>query len=391
MLNILVIGTGMYSTGRGTNSYGTILPAIIEWKRDKNILGKLVFVGTNGNNSRALKAKSENLISDTGVSADISFMPKHGTKDLLAYKKLISEIPKPACAIIAVPDHLHFQVTQDCLNADLPVLVVKPLTPTVNEAKKLIEIAKARSLLASVEFHKRYDKSNLMLRDRYQTGQLGELLYCWVEYSQRKSIPSEIFQAWAEKTSILQYLGIHYIDIVRFATNAMPIRVMALGQKKWLPSKGIDTFDSIQCLVEWRTETGDLFSQTILTNWIDPESSSSMSDQKIKLVGTKGRFESDQKERGIRINIDNMGIEEPNPDFCYEYGYEVGKKQWRGYGIDSIKTFLSDVEDINSENVDIKILEKLRPTFSEAIISTAVIEAAHISLFTDNKWKSVKY
>ena len=39
-----------------------------------------------------------------------------------------------------------------------------------------------------------------------------------------------------------------------------------------------------------------LFTETILTNWIDPENSSAMSDQKIKFIGTKGRFEADQKK-----------------------------------------------------------------------------------------------
>ena len=32
-MNIVIIGTGMYVSGRGTDGYGTILPAIIEWKR----------------------------------------------------------------------------------------------------------------------------------------------------------------------------------------------------------------------------------------------------------------------------------------------------------------------------------------------------------------------
>jgi len=386
MLNILVIGTGMYSTGRGTNAYGTILPAIIEWKRDKNILGKLVFVGTNGNNSNALKAKSENLISDTGVSVDISFLPENGTTDLLAYQKLISEIPKPACAIIVVPDHLHFQIAQDCLNANLPVLIVKPLTPGLKEAKILVDLAEERSLYAAVEFHKRYDKANLIIRDRFQSNQLGDLLYCWVEYSQRKSIPTEIFKEWAEKTSILQYLGVHYIDIMRFVSNAIPVRTMAIGQKKWLTSKRLDTYDSIQCFIEWMLPDGSMFNQVILTNWVDPESSSAMSDQKIKLVGTSGRFESDQKERGIKINIDNVGIEQPNPDFCHEFGNEVGRKEWRGYGIDSVKNFLTDVINIKSGLISLDQLQIDRPTFAEALISTAVVESAHKSLERKNIW-----
>jgi D-galacturonate reductase len=387
MLNIVVIGTGMYSTGRGTASYGTVLPAINEWLRHKK--SKVVFVGTNGNHSDAAKLKAKKLFEDSNVKFDVSFLPAGDEVDHHAYLGAIKEIPRPACAIVVVPDHLHYQVTYDCLMEDLPVLVVKPLTPSTEEGMKLVKLANERSLYAAVEFHKRWDKANLMIRDRIQKGDLGELLYCWVEYSQRKSIPTEIFKEWAHKTSILQYLGIHYIDLLRFCTGAMPIRVMAVGQKKWLLEKGIDTFDSIQCTIEWKDENDNRFTQTVLTNWVDPESSTAMSDQKIKIVGTNGRFESDQKDRGIRINLDERQLEEPNPDYCMEYSTFNNTKEWRGYGIDSITTFLSDVENINNNIVDMKSLQLVRPTFSEALISTAVVEAAHKSLSNNNEWQNV--
>ena len=47
MLNIVVIGTGMYSTGRGTNAFGTVLPAVNEWMRLKSQKNKVVFVGNH--------------------------------------------------------------------------------------------------------------------------------------------------------------------------------------------------------------------------------------------------------------------------------------------------------------------------------------------------------
>jgi D-galacturonate reductase len=388
-MNIIVIGTGMYSTGRGTEGYGTVLPAVNEWFRNKKHKSKVLFVGTNGMHSNEAKLKAEKLSEDSNVELDVSFLPANGVVDRHAYLSAIKEVPRPACAIIVVPDHLHYQVTHDCLMEDLPVLVAKPLTPTVEEGRKLVKLAEERSLYAAVEFHKRWDKANLMIRDRVQKGDLGELLYCWVEYSQRKSIPTKIFKDWADKTTILQYLGIHYIDLVRFYTCAIPVRVMAVGQKKWLSKRGIDTFDAMQCTIEWETENGNRFIQTILTNWIDPESSTAMSDQKIKIVGTNGRFESDQKERGIRINLDDGQLEQPNPDYCMEYSVDGNVKEWRGYGIDSITTFLNDIEDINNNRADIESLSLIRPTFSEAVISTAVVEAAHKSLLNNNKWQNV--
>jgi|APSaa5957512535_1039671.scaffolds.fasta_scaffold07721_6 D-galacturonate reductase len=389
-LNIVVIGTGMFATGRGTQGFGTVLPAISEWKRSGNNIGKVIFVGTNGAHSSDTMGKFEGLAQQTGVLLDVDVLPKGKTQDPQAYLEAIKQIPRPACAVIVVPDHLHYEVARSCLLADLPVLVVKPLAPTVNEGLRLVNLSIDRNLYAAVEFHKRWDKANLMVRDAILGGRIGEPLYCWVEYSQRKSIPTEIFKAWSFRTSILQYLGIHYIDIVRFCTDAIPLRVMATGQKTWLKERGIDTWDSIQCVIEWQMPSGALFVQTVLTNWIDPETTSSMSDQKIKFVGTKGRIESDQKERGLRFNIDDQCLEQPNPDFCMVYGANDGSKQWRGYGIDSVFTFFSDVVDIYTGKNDINTLNKLRPTFAEALISTAIVEAAHKSLAAENTWQSVR-
>ena len=123
---------------------------------------------------------------------------------------------------MVVPDHLHYQVAKDCLEAGLHTLVVKPLTPSVSEGRKLTNLAKARGLYGAVEFHKRWDRANLMLRDKIQNQVLGVPLYCWIEYSQRKSIPTVSFRKWTEKTNILQYLGTHYIDLVHFVTSALP-------------------------------------------------------------------------------------------------------------------------------------------------------------------------
>ena len=41
---------------------------------------------------------------------------------------------------------------------------------------------------------------------------------------------------------------------------------------------------------------GSKFTETIITSWVDPDSSSAVSDQKIKFVGTNGRYEAEQKE-----------------------------------------------------------------------------------------------
>jgi len=387
-INIFIIGTGMYVSGRGTDGFGTILPAISAFQKANNSLSKVHVVGTNVRRAQEAEAKAKQLAKLTGIHLPLEIYPRE-QDSAESYLKVLDQVGLPGCAIVAVPDHLHSKVASVCLERGLHTLVVKPLTPTVEEGRQLISLVREQNVYGAVEFHKRWDRQSRMLRDKFRAGKLGEVLYTWTEYSQRKSIPSEVFRSWAEKTNILQYLGVHYIDIVRFITGATPVRVMATGQKRWLKSQGLDVYDAIQCMVEWMTAEGYTFNQTLLVNWIDPETSSAMSDQKIKFVGTQGRYEGDQKERGVRILLDGNTLEEPNPDFCRNYLVDNGEIAWEGYGIDSITNFLDDVRSILEKMSEPAQLEGIRPTFSDAIYSTAVVEAAHISLQNNSSWQQV--
>ena len=126
-----------------------------------------------------------------------------------------------------------------------------------------------------------------------------------------------------------------------------------------------------------------------MTSWVDPESSTAASDQKIKFVGSKGRYEADQKERGIRINTDDQGVQHINPDFCMPYGTENGDIRWHGYGIESITTFLNDVVALELNEKSLLELQFERPSFQESLISTMVVEAAHLSLENESKWQLI--
>ena len=114
-----------------------------------------------------------------------------------------------------------------------------------------------------------------------------------------------------------------------------------------------------------------------------------MSDQKFNMVGTNGRVELDQKNRGVRTITEDDLIEDINPDFCRMYGNKVGSISWRGYGIDSIVTFFQDVINLNYKITTKNKLVKTRPSFEESRYSTAVLEAANYSLKNGSVWKKI--
>ena len=342
-MEIIVIGTGMYVSGRQTNTYGTIIPALIEFQRKYQSINKIHLVGTNPRNTKKTKIKINKMKQLSGIKLSVEYYPKQnkGTNSK-EYIEVLNAIKHLDCAIIAVPDHLHFIVAKECLKRSIHCLMVKPFTPTIKEAQILIDIANKKKLYCAVEFHKRWDRQNIYLKDLYETNQIGIPLYTWTEYSQRKTIPLTSFRQWVSKSNILQYLAVHYIDLISFITKAKPLLVNAIGQKKWLLKKGLDVHDAVQCNIQWLSKKNHIFNQTILTNWIDPENSSAMSDQKIKFVGTSGRFEADQKERGIKTLFDGKNIGTPNLDFCHFNGNKLGEYYWNGYGIDSIFTYFKN-------------------------------------------------
>ena len=56
------------------------------------------------------------------------------------------------------------------------------------QINEISEYCKKNKIIAQVEFHKRYDESNLVIRDLFKSDKLGKLLYVSNHYSQKKII-----------------------------------------------------------------------------------------------------------------------------------------------------------------------------------------------------------
>ncbi|RDL44037.1 gfo/Idh/MocA family oxidoreductase [Marinomonas piezotolerans] len=387
MIDIIVVGTGMYTIGRNTDGFGTIVPAINEWAKTSGTNVVVHLVGSHGKNNSEIREKITAFRKLTTSELEFVLYPQDDVEDKKAYVKVMSSVVNPAACVIAVPDHLHYEVTVEAIENKIPSLVVKPLTPTYKESLALSQLAKKNDTYGCVEFHKRFDLANRMFRDSYQKGEIGQPLYSIVEYSQQVSIPSQVFRGWVETTNIFQYLGVHYVDIIRFVTGATPLRVSAIGQKKCLKGMGIDTYDSIQCTVEWGLPgEKQVFAQTLLVNWIDPKSSPAMSNQRIKMIGTKGRYESDQTNRGVAVYSGDSMYNTPNPYFCVPYGTEEGSISWEGYGIESVSTFLNDCVHLANGETSLDKLNGSRSTFEESLVSSVVVEACNKSLELSGEW-----
>ena len=384
-IDVLVVGAGMHVCGRGTHTCGTVLPAVVQAHRD-GLVGRMLVAATSANSLRAFEEKLTSLNRRLGTAARFQGFPRDG-QDPDAWRMALAELGERSCVIIVVPDDLHGPIASEAIRRRHPVLVEKPLTPTLAEAQALVSLARELGVYGAVDFHKRWDLMNLKLKETMEDGRIGVPLYSITEYSQRRVIPEQIFRSWVERANPFQYLCVHFLDILHFALKADPRRAMGVGQRCRLRKQSINAYDSVQACVEWEVPGSDVpFVSTFVANWIDPNTTSALSYQSLKLIGSLGRFESDQKDRGLRIVTEADGIEDLNPYFTQSYPMANGSREYRGYGIDSIRTFLDDVRRLHDKECAPGDLEPHRPTLRQALVSTAVVDAVNQSLCSDGAW-----
>ncbi len=393
-MRILVIGAGMYVTGRDGTGPGVILSSLAETSK-RIPIQEVVVCAKREENRSAVKEATHRINRVLGSDLKVRYATVSGPPPE-AIRKLWKERPFDRapfdCAVVSVPDHLHYPYTKALLEQKTHCLVVKPLTPTLSEARDLVRIQEENRLYGAVEFHKRLDDTNRYMKKALSQNLIGRILYFNIQYSQRIEIPTSVFEEWAQTINIFQYLGVHYVDLIYYFTGFLPVRAMAVGTFGVLRQMGIETPDAVHAIIRWQDPLREEneFNSHFSTNWVDPMTTSAMSDQRIWVVGTKGRLECDQKNRGLEMVLEQKGVHTVNPYFAEYLPNPEGKMAFSGYGHRSVSGFIEDVQNIMSGNISPEALGKHRPSFREALISTAVIEAVNRSLKNNGSWMDVK-
>ena len=327
MLNLAVIGTGRY----GTN----IIYAFKQLEYDG--IANIVSICDTDEKTLQHQCKRFNL------------------KGYVDYKEMLEKEHIDAVAI-ATPDHLHRQICIDAANLGKHILVEKPMDITVEGCLEMINAAKRNHVLLQVDFHKRYDPHHQEICKNIREGKFGIIEYGYVHMEDRIEVPAKWFSTWAASSSPVWFLGVHFIDLVRWFIQSNGKLVYAKGNKIKLKDMGIDTYDSISAKVLFENDVSFTFD----TSWILPDKFESIVNQSIRIVGTEGIVECDTQDRGTRVCTTKKGMETYNPNFILESKDRRGNIRYTGYGIESINDFVynilylkngGDIEDLKKNAI----------------------------------------
>ena len=107
-------------------------------------------IGTGYWGSKHIEEYNNIKISDANIKiVTCDNNPNLNTVNYNNYNKMIENEDLNAVSICA-PNEFHYQITRDCLNAGISVLVEKPLAMTIEQGIELIDIAKDNGLILSV-------------------------------------------------------------------------------------------------------------------------------------------------------------------------------------------------------------------------------------------------
>lgn len=132
---------------------------------------------------------------------------------VVADPQALLDDPTLQLIVIPTPNDTHFPLAKAALNAGKHVVVDKPFTVTLSQARELDALAKAKGLLLSVFHNRRWDSDFLTVKSLLAEGTLGEVRYFESHFDRFRP---QVQQRWREQqgpgSGIWYDLGPHVID-----------------------------------------------------------------------------------------------------------------------------------------------------------------------------------
>lgn len=136
-------------------------------------------------------------------------------------------------AVIASPSFAHADNVGECLKNRLHVLVEKPFTLDLNEARLLVEHAESEGLALLVSQNYRYHAESCTVRNLIRSGKLGEVKFAQIQGFNLADMGGSSYRCRIRNPHLWE-MAIHQFDLIRFLFDTDVERVFcALFNPSW--------------------------------------------------------------------------------------------------------------------------------------------------------------
>ena len=397
-MDVVVIGGGMIV-------HDQILPSLLQLQRDQ-VVGGIDIVSQRASTVARLAAAPTWPQAFPDGRFDVH--PKSGDQPQPElYKQLLAKAAPGNLAIIALPDHLHFEAVMEALRRRQHVVCVKPLVLTVQEAHRIEQYAREQGLFVGIEYHKRLDDRSLMARRRYRAGLFGEFKLGTAALMEKWYYRHSNFQNWCtvENSDAFVYIGCHSVALVHFITGLLPVRVSVYGIRDRYPN-GAEGFLWTDARVIW--ENGACLNVQNTLSFPDEGPGTNMQGMTLYCSdGHNGAMlrHSDQY-RGLEYcyvkTPDGEGATtyaEPSPDYFQYVDQPGGGLRPVGYGFRSIEFLVAAAREVEAADFGEGRRAILARIDAEGLLATPantrynefVNEAARLSILADGREAAIDY
>lgn len=153
-------------------------------------------------------------VADPGPQAP-GLAKEWGVEYFADHRQMLEQV-KPAAVIVANPNALHVSTALDCLAAGVPVLLEKPVSVHLDEARELVTASKSSGVAVLVGHHRRHNPLIVRAHELVHSGALGRLSTVTALWQLRK--PDSYFEtAWRREPGAGMLLTnlIHDLDLLR--------------------------------------------------------------------------------------------------------------------------------------------------------------------------------
>lgn len=170
-------------------------------------------------------------ISDIDKKRVEAMATQFKTKAFTDYKKMLAE-GLDAVSVV-VPTKLHKQVVLDALDAEVHVLVEKPIADTTENADMMIAAAKKAGKILMVGHIERFNPAVIKLKEIIDSGALGKI----VSISTKRVGP---YNPRIRDVGVILDIGVHDIDVISYLygkriNSVLPLQVQIFTHLKIMP------------------------------------------------------------------------------------------------------------------------------------------------------------